>query len=75
MDAQLLLQARQLSVAEQLELMDALWADITSRHAAPGPNEAQMAELERRLCEHELSPDDAVPWLDVKAAALSQIRR
>ncbi|KJS66247.1 MAG: addiction module component [Comamonadaceae bacterium BICA1-1] len=75
MDAQLLSQARQLSVTEQLELMDALWADITSRHAAPGPNEAQMAELERRLSEHELNPDDAVPWLEVKAAALSQIRQ
>ena len=75
MDAQLLSQARQLSVTEQLELMDALWADISSRHAAPGPNEAQMAELERRLTEHELNPEDAVPWIEVKAAALTQIGR
>lgn len=75
MNTQLLAQARQLSTVEQIELIEALWSDIVKRNAVPPPTEAQLAELDRRLAEHEENPDDVVLWSDVKAAALSRIGR
>lgn len=75
MNTHLLDQARQLSVEEQLELVEALWDDIAKRHAVPPPTGAQMAELDRRLVDHEANPGDVVPWSEVKAAALANIGR
>jgi putative addiction module component (TIGR02574 family) len=45
-------QVRQLSVEEQIELVEALWDNIVERNAVPGPTDAQKAELDRRLLEH-----------------------
>jgi len=73
MNAQLLDQARQLSIDEQLELVEALWDDIADRNAIPPLTDAQRAELDRRLVEHEANADDVIGWKDVKAAALSRI--
>lgn len=75
MNTQLLDQARRLSVEEQLELVEALWDDIAKRNAAPQPTDAQKAELDRRLADHEANPDDVVPWSEVKASALAHIGR
>jgi putative addiction module component (TIGR02574 family) len=75
MNTQLLAQARQLSIVEQIELIETLWNDIVKRNAVPPPTEAQLAELDRRLAEHEANPDDVVPWSEVKAAALTRIGR
>jgi putative addiction module component (TIGR02574 family) len=68
-------QVRQLSVEEQIELVEALWDNIVERNAVPGPTEAQKAELDRRLLEHAANPDDVVPWSEVKDSALARIRR
>jgi putative addiction module component (TIGR02574 family) len=68
-------QVRQLSVEEQIELVEALWDNIVERNAVPGPTEAQKAELDRRLSEHADSPDDVVPWSEVKDSALTRVRR
>lgn len=73
MNAQLLSQASQLSIPEQLELVEALWDGIAKHNAAPGPTAAQKAELDRRLADHEANPDDVVAWREVKAAALAHI--
>jgi len=51
MNAKLLDQARELSLADQLDLVDALWDDIAGRGAVPAPSEAQKAELDRRIAE------------------------
>lgn len=61
MNTHLLDQARQLSVQDQLALVEALWDDIATRNAVPLPTAAQDTELERRLAEHEANPDDVVP--------------
>lgn len=74
MNVHLLDQARRLSVEEQIELVEALWDNI-AQHAVPPPSDAQKAELERRLADHEANPDDAVPWSEVKKSALARIRR
>jgi putative addiction module component (TIGR02574 family) len=75
MNAQLLSQARQLSVQDQLELLEKLWEDIAERDAIPTPTDAQKAELDKRLADHLADPDDVVSWNDVKASALVQIGR
>ena len=75
MNASLFDQVRQLSVEEQIELVEALWDNIVERNAVPGPTEAQKAELDRRLSEHVAHPDDVVPWSEVKDSALTRIRR
>jgi putative addiction module component (TIGR02574 family) len=72
MNAQLLSQARQLSLQDQLELLETLWDDIAKRDAVPGPTDAQRAELDRRFAEHLMDSDDVVSWNEVKAAALAQ---
>lgn len=75
MNSHLLEQARQLSLEEQLELVEALWDSIAERHAVPPLTDAQKAELERRIADHETNPDDVVPWEEVKASALARIGR
>jgi putative addiction module component (TIGR02574 family) len=75
MNTSLFDQVRQLSVEEQIELVEALWDNIVERNAVPGPTEAQKAELDRRLSEHAAHPDDVVPWSEVKDSALARIRR
>lgn len=72
MNTYLLDQARQLSVQDQLELVDALWDDIAKRGAVPPPTAAQVAGLEPGLADHEAYPDDVVPWGEVKASALGR---
>lgn len=73
MNTQLLDQAQQLSVDEQIELVEALWDSIVERNAVPPLTHAQEAELDRRIADHEANPDDVVSWGEVKAAALSRI--
>lgn len=73
MNAQLLSQARQLSVQDQLELLETLWEGIAKSDAIPGPTDAQNIELDNRLAEHLANPSELVPWHEVKAAALAQL--
>ncbi len=75
MNMHLLNQARQLSVEDQLQLVEALWDNIVKRDAVPAPTDAQKAELDCRLAEHEANPDDVIPWSEVKASALARIGR
>lgn len=75
MNTQLFDQARRLSVDDQIALVQALWDDIARRNRVPPPTEAQEAELDRRLADHDANPDDVVPWSEVKAAALADIGR
>lgn len=70
MRSHLLDQARQLSVQDQLALIEALWDDIAKRNAVPPPTDAQVAGLERRLVDHTANPDDVVPWSEVRASVL-----
>jgi putative addiction module component (TIGR02574 family) len=75
MDSTLLEQVRKLSADEQIELVEAVWDGLAERAAVPPPTEAQLAELERRLAEHEANPDDVVPWSEVQAEVRARIRR
>ncbi len=75
MNAQLLAQARRLSIKERIELVETIWDDIAADDAIPPPTQAQRAELDRRLVDHADRPDDIAPWSDVKATTLARIGR
>lgn len=75
MNTQLLEQARQLSLPEQLELVEALWDNIAIRNEFPPLSDAQRAELDRRLADIDANPGDELPWSEVKAAVLSRLGR
>lgn len=73
MNARLLDQARQLSVNEQIELVEALWDNIVEHNAVPPMTQSQTVELDRRIADHEKHPDDVISWDEVKAEALKRI--
>lgn len=75
MNTHLLEQARKLSLEEQIELVEALWDGIVERNAVPPLTEAQKAELDRRISDHEMNPDDVVSWDEVKSSAQKRIGR
>lgn len=57
---------RHLTVHERLRLIGDIWDSIAEEaEADPGIlplTDAQRAELDRRLAEHERDPESAVPW-------------
>lgn len=55
-----------LSVAERIQLVEDLWDSIAADPDAFPLTEAQKAELDRRLAEHEADPDSAIPWEEVR---------
>ncbi len=75
MNTKLLEQARKLSVNERIELVEAIWESLTTTGTVPVPTEAQTAELDRRLAEHEKNPDDVIPWEEIRSEAIARLRR
>ena len=63
-----------LSVEERLALVEELWDSIAESSADIPLTDAQRAELDRRLAEHEADPDDVVPWEDVKASITARLK-
>ena len=57
--------------AERAELAMALWDSLDDSPEMFPLTEAQKAELDRRMAEHEADPSSAVPWEDV----LRQLRQ
>lgn len=61
-----------LSIAERLVLVEELWDSI----AASTPiTDAQRAELDRRLADHEANPDDVVSWDEVHSSIMARLTR
>ncbi len=73
MNTTLLRQASLLDIEEQIELVEAIWNGIVSRHAVPPLTPPQQVELDRRLADHLDNPEDVQPWHEVKAAMLVHI--
>jgi putative addiction module component (TIGR02574 family) len=57
----------ELPVPERLKLVEAIWDSIAEIPEAVVLNDAQRAELERRLEDYEKNPDAGSPWPDVRA--------
>lgn len=56
-----------LSVEERLQLVEDLWDSIAAdTENLPPLSEEQIAEIKRRLEEHEKDPSTALEWEDVR---------
>jgi putative addiction module component (TIGR02574 family) len=66
MNSQLVNDARELPLTEQIELIDALWESIVKQGYAPPLTPEQATELDRRLEAQRLQPDDVVSWDSIK---------
>jgi len=64
-----------LSVDERIRLVDAIWNSIASQPDQLELTTPQRDELERRLEEHLSTPQDTIPWDEIKAQALSRSHR
>lgn len=74
--ASLVSAANQLSVDDRLRLVDAIWDGMADEaDALPTLSDAQRAELDRRLAEHEANPNDVVSWDEVRARILSRLSK
>ena len=60
-----------LSVEERIALVEELWDSIAESTPL---TDAQRTELERRLQDHNSSPDDVVPWEVVKASISARLK-
>jgi putative addiction module component (TIGR02574 family) len=65
----------QLTVEQRLALVEELWDSIAESGADVPMSEAQRAELDRRLAEHEAQPDNVVSWEDVKASIIPRLKK
>ena len=64
-----------LDVDARLALVEEIWASICADTQAFPLTDAQRAELDRRVADDDASPDEVVPWDEVKASALSRMGR
>ena len=58
----------------RLTLVQEIWDSIAAESMAVPLSEAQRKELERRVLDDDLNPDDVVPWEQVKADVLTRIQ-
>jgi putative addiction module component (TIGR02574 family) len=63
---ELLERAKELPVPERVKLVEDIWDSIAEESEAVNLTPAQMSEIERRLEQHRLHPEDAVPWEEVR---------
>ena len=55
-----------LSAAEKVELLDAVWESLEAE--AQSLTETRRAELDSRLARYEKNPSDVIPWEKVRAS-------
>ncbi|MBW3598931.1 MAG: addiction module protein [Planctomycetes bacterium] len=60
----------QLTRDDRLVLVQEIWDSIAAEPHPPLLKESQRQELERRVAEDDASPDDVIPWEQVKAQTL-----
>jgi putative addiction module component (TIGR02574 family) len=79
MNKSLLDDLMQLNPAERLDIAIKLWESVHPPGSAlPGEavalTEEQMAEIDRRLAEHERNPERASHWDEVKARLWARLK-
>ena len=64
-----------LSRDKRIELVQDLWDSIAQEEAPSMLTERQTEELLRRIEEDDATPDDVIPWEQVKAEARARIQK
>lgn len=68
----LLADAAQLSVADRIQLIEALW-DTVPENSLPPLSDEWLAEIERRSAEYDSGSVVAVAWEEIRADALRRL--
>ena len=64
--------AKNLPLAERIQLVEALWESLTQEGYEPPLTSEQAAELDRRLEAHHREPENVIPWETIKADLLKK---
>ena len=64
----------QMTRDERLSLVQEIW-DLIASDRGPLLSESQREELSRRAAQDDAAPNDVVPWEEVKAEVLSQVKK
>lgn len=57
-----------LDLQERIQLVQAIWDSIAAEQAYPELTEKQKEELDNRINEQEINPDDTMTWEEIKAS-------
>lgn len=71
-DAMLISQVKDLSAAERLELIEAVWETLAPEDAPVTGREKSL--LDARIADAENNPDDQSPWSKVRERLRRQLR-
>ena len=55
--------------SDRLAVAQALWDSVAAESPAPVLSDARRQELRRRVAEDDATPDDLVPWEEVRDGA------
>jgi len=65
-------QLRDAPLAEKLELVEELWADIAAQSDALPLPDWHVRELDRSLAEYQANPREGSPWSEVRARIIAR---
>ena len=65
-----------LSIDQKIRLVEDIWDNIAEHHAESIElTDEQKTELDRRIADYESIPSNVIPWEEVKASAIANLRR
>ncbi|MFP4124749.1 addiction module protein [Coleofasciculus sp.] len=57
-----------LSIEERIRLVQAIWDSIAAEQAYPDLTETQKRELDHRIDDYEINPDNVMTWEEIKGS-------
>jgi putative addiction module component (TIGR02574 family) len=61
-----------LSIEERIRLVQAIWDSIAAEQAYPDLTERQKRELDHRINDYEINPDNVMTWEEIKGSIQGQ---
>jgi putative addiction module component (TIGR02574 family) len=61
-----------LKIEERIRLVQAIWDSIAAEQAYGDLTEHQKKELDHRIDDYELNPDNVLTWEEIKASVKAQ---
>jgi putative addiction module component (TIGR02574 family) len=61
-----------LNLEDRIQLVQMIWDGIAAEQAYPELTEAQKQELDNRINDHEINPDNTMTWEEIKASIKKQ---
>jgi putative addiction module component (TIGR02574 family) len=61
-----------LSIEDRIRLVQAIWDSIAAEQADIDLTEPQKREIDRRIDDYEMNPDNVLTWEEIKASIKEQ---